>query len=332
MASVAENGTESHRWRRLAATVTSLPFRVLVTAVLLAVIAVSIDWGQVADRLESGSWEWFAGAVGVLMVATIVGGIRWHFLLVAAGLPVSRVEAVRAYWIAVFANNFLPTGFGGDAARTLIVARGGPALSRTITSVIVDRISSIGCLILVGLLVLAISSAPVPGELVALLAAVAAGAVVGVIVIALLLRARRLARFIPDRVKPWAREMRATLLRYERDIRLIALVLGFGIAFQVLVVLAGWMMARSIDLDISYTLMSVVLPLVLVVTLFPVSIAGFGVREGGFVVLLATAGISSADATLFSLLTYAGLALSSTPGGLAMLTRGERRSVLEHES
>jgi uncharacterized protein (TIRG00374 family) len=314
------------------AIATSLPFRLVVTVALLALIAVSIDWGQVSDTLAAGSWGWFAGAVAVLIVVLAIGGVRWHYLLLAAGMTVSRFQAIRAFWIAAFTNNFLPTGFGGDAARVLLVARGGPALARTITSVLVDRISSIGCLIIVGLVAMVVVPGDVPSELRALLAAVAGAAVIGAVALGLLLRARRLGRMLPERLKPWAREVRDTLLRYERDFRMIALVLALGIAFQVAAVASTWMLARALGLDLPYALVAVVLPLVLVATLFPISIAGFGVREGTFVVLLDTVGISSADATLLSLFTVVALALASLPGGFALLIRGTRTAVVEGES
>jgi hypothetical protein len=67
-----------------------------------------------------------------------------------------------------------------------------------------------------------------------------------------------------------------------------------------------------------------VLPLVLFATIIPISIAGFGVREGAFVALLGEAGVSSADAVLLSLATVASLAIASLPGGVLMIVRHER--------
>jgi hypothetical protein len=84
-------------------------------------------------------------------------------------------------------------------------------------------------------------------------------------------------------------------------------------------VLASWILARAIDLDLSFSLLAVVSPLVIVATLIPISIAGFGVREGGYVALLATAGVSAPDATLLSLLSVATLAIATLPGAVALL-------------
>jgi uncharacterized membrane protein YbhN (UPF0104 family) len=306
---------------------TSLPVRLLISAGLLAAIALTIDWGEVGERLGGGEWGWFAGAVGAALAALAVGAYRWHWLLGAAGLPVSARQTARAYWVGLFANNFLPTGFGGDAARALLVARGGAAIARSLTSVVFERATGILCLLAVGLVAMAVSPAAVPGELRLALGAASAAAVGATALTALGLRRRRLRRLLPARLVPWAREVRDTVVAYGRDRRLLALILALGVVFQLLIVGSTWMLSRSIGLDLDFALVAVVQPLVLLVLLFPVSIAGFGVREGGFVVLLGTAGVSAADATLLSLLSVVVLALATSPGALGLLTRGTRQSI-----
>ena len=313
--------------RRLLAVATSFPVRLLVTVGLLAAIALTLDWGQVGERLEEGSWAWFAAGVGVLACALGFGAVRWHLLLRAAELPVSRWQTARAYAIGLFANNFLPTSFGGDAARGFLVARGGTALVRSLTSVLVDRASAIACLILVGVGAFVIASREVPDDLGFLLLAVAVLAA-GAVALALpLVRAQRLRALLPERLRPHAREVRDTLLAYGRDRRLVAFVLGLGLVYQALTVASLAMVARAIELDLDFALAAVVLPLVLVATLFPISVAGFGVREGGFIVLLDQAGFSAADATLLSLLSVVAMALATSPGALALLTSGERAAL-----
>jgi hypothetical protein len=83
-------------------------------------------------------------------------------------------------------------------------------------------------------------------------------------------------------------------------------------------------LSESLGLDIDPELIAVVLPLVLFATVVPISIAGFGVREGAFVALLGEAGVSSGDAVLLSLATVASVAIASLPGGVLMIVRHER--------
>ena len=57
--------------RRASTIATSLPVRILVSAVLLAIVAISIDWGTVATALEDAGWGWFALATIIAFVAGV---------------------------------------------------------------------------------------------------------------------------------------------------------------------------------------------------------------------------------------------------------------------
>jgi glycosyltransferase 2 family protein len=105
-----------------------------------------------------------------------------------------------------------------------------------------------------------------------------------------------------------------------------------GFAYQLLLVTSVWLLARTIDLDLSFALVAVTVPLVLMVTLIPISIGGFGVREAGFVVLLGEAGVNTTHATLLSLLSAAALALASLPGAAAFVIPVRRDMRLEPPS
>ena len=59
----------------------------------------------------------------------------------------------------------------------------------------------------------------------------------------------------------------------------------------------------------------------LILSTAPISIGGYGVREGSYVLVVGYAGVSATDATLFSLLSAAAFALASLPGALALLVR-----------
>jgi hypothetical protein len=100
---------------------------------------------------------------------------------------------------------------------------------------------------------------------------------------------------------------------------MLAVVALLGLAFQVLTVFALWMVARAIDVHASFSLLVVVAPLVLAITLVPISIAGFGVRQGGWCFSLGAAGYSATEATLLSLMGVAALVVASLPGAAAML-------------
>lgn len=312
---------------RLLRVLTSFPVRAAVTVALLGALAAWVDWGQFVRRLEKGHWELFAVGVLVVAVALVIGGLRWHVFLRAGEVRTTVPQTLRAYSIGMFANNFLPTGFGGDAARALVIAPAAPSTARAVASVVVDRVTALACLVMLSWLTVAIAPDEVPGSLVGLLGITTAAGVAAASALALAAhRGRRTAgdTFLRRLNRPLAQVWAAIGGRAEAR-SVVARTTLLGLLYQGTMLLASWILARAIDLDLSFALLAVVTPLVIVATLFPISIAGFGVREGGYVALLAEAGVSAPDATLLSLLNVAALAIATLPGAFALLLPAVRR-------
>src|SRR5207253_1306857 len=80
------------------------------------------------------------------LASFLVAGIRWHLFLRAAGIDATRRATVAAYLTGAFANNFLPSQFGGDVTRAWIVSTRGARVVAAAT-VVVDRATALACLV-----------------------------------------------------------------------------------------------------------------------------------------------------------------------------------------
>ena len=309
--------------RAIARVATSLPVRIVVSAGLLVAVAVSIDWETVSAALEDAGWGWFALATVVAFASMFVAAGRWQALLHAASLPTSFRAAFRAFLIGTFANNFLPSAYGGDAVRGWIVGRAGKPLARALTSVIADRVTALVCLLALAWIAVVVKLGDVPGDVLALLAVASGLALAGALVVVVVLRREGLGRFIPEVARPWAGEAAAVLRAYGRDRGLMIEITLLGLLYQAMIIAAFWLLAVGLDLGLDPAELTLVVPPVVLISALPISIAGFGVREGAFVVLLAQYDVSAADATLLSVLSVVAIAIASSPGGVAIaLGRG----------
>jgi glycosyltransferase 2 family protein len=298
----------------------SLWLRALVSAGLLALVLSRIDFGDARTRLSGGSWGWFAAAVAALFCSFLLGAFRWHLYLEAAAVGTGLASTIRAYLIGVFTTNFLPSQMGGDVTRTWVASRPGTRL-RAATTVVVDRATALACLIAIGWIAVAANPGPVPGEILAALAAASGAVAIGALLVVLVLAGRiRIGRALSTRLLGPRREVLAAASACLRGVVLRrTIVLGLG--FQGLVALAAWFVLRSIALDLPFSVFAASLAPVLIVSAAPISIAGFGVREGSYVVLLGHAGVSNTDATVVSLVAAAAFAVASLPGAVALLRR-----------
>jgi uncharacterized membrane protein YbhN (UPF0104 family) len=297
--------------------------RAAVSIGLIALVLSQLHPGDAVSRLSDGEWHWFVLAIGCLLAALAIGAFRWQLFLQAAGIARSLSHTVRVYAIGAFANSFLPTGFGGDALRAWLAGSPGTRAIAAVT-VVVDRATMLVMVTAFAWLAYALDPGSVPSVLVQTLAAVTAMVIVGGLVAAIVLRsATRPGSRLPFRA-PWAADSAESARACFRGSVVWQTAL-LGLAYEALAVFALWLVARSISLDLSFSLLAVVIPAVLVVTALPFSLGGLGLREGSYVVLLHQAGVSTTDAALLSLLATLLFALATLPGAFALLKRSPAR-------
>jgi uncharacterized protein (TIRG00374 family) len=315
---------------RIARLAESLPVRLVVTLGLLGLVATHIDWSKMGSRLSHGHPLDFLAAVALVLVALVVGACRWWQLMRRADLHLDLSPLARIYAISTFSNTFLPTAVGGDVARALLVTRRGPMLTRVATTIVVDRVGGLVGLVGMAWLAFAFQSATVPNGAQVFLVWVTAAVLIGsLVILVLVFRGSRIGRsVVPSRLASSARQLRALLRSYASDPLTLGVLLISSLLYQALVSLQLVMLAHAIDVNLPFATAAVVLALVTVVTLIPVSIGGFGIREGTYVVLLAGASIAATDATLISVLSVAALFFASLPGAF-MMARGGFAPALE---
>lgn len=293
------------------------------TALLLGIVGSQLDWSQISDRIRHGEPVDFLFAVGLLLLALSAAAWRWMLLLTRAGVPLATGRLARIYAVSTFSSTFLPTTMGGDVARTLLVTRSGPLLPRVATTVVVDRLGGFAGLMGLAWIAFAFDPASVPNGSRAFLLWTTVVVLVGAIGlgVATQRRPRQIGRLLPSRARATIRDAWTLTLAYARDPSLMARCGVLSLLNQALIALQLVMLARAIDVELPFTTAAVALALVTIITIVPISIGGFGIREGSYVVLLGGASIAAADATLISVLSVAALFVASLPGAY-LIVRG----------
>jgi uncharacterized membrane protein YbhN (UPF0104 family) len=240
-----------------------------------------------------------------------------------AGVPLGVSRLARIYAVSPFSGTFLPTTAGGDVTRALLVTRRAPELGRVVVSILVDRAGGLVGLIAIAWVALVVEPSQVPDDSRTLLTwatiVLAGGALLRVA--AAFRRAGAIRRLVPARLVTTARDARAVLRDYARDPRLLASWLLLSVAYQALIALQLVLLGRAIQVDPPFTTAAVALALVTLITLIPISIGDFGVREGSYVVLLGGVSIAASDVTLISVLSVAALLVASLAGAY-LIVRG----------
>jgi uncharacterized membrane protein YbhN (UPF0104 family) len=226
--------------------------------------------------------------------------------------------------IGTFFNQTLPSSIGGDAVRLWLVARSGAGWRAATYSIFVDR--AVG---LIALAIIIVASLPWSSSLIAnaygrsalmLLdfAALAGGA--GFLVLGML-------------PWPWLKKWWAThhihacavianrvifSKRNEPAIALLSLLVHF------LTVVIAWCVVQSIAAPVGFGQTFLLIPPVMLITMLPISIAGWGVREATMGLAFGYAGLVTNEGVNVSLLYGAVTFVAGAIGGLVWILSAEK--------
>jgi uncharacterized membrane protein YbhN (UPF0104 family) len=99
-----------------------------------------------------------------------------------------------------------------------------------------------------------------------------------------------------------------------------------SITIHFLTVLAAWSAAESINAPLEFALALFLIPPVMLIATIPISIAGWGLREGAMIVAFSYAGLSQDDGLAVSILFGATSFLVGAFGGIVWIASGQRLS------
>jgi uncharacterized membrane protein YbhN (UPF0104 family) len=278
------------------------------------------------------SWfvSWMMLSIIVNLVQIFLAAMRWGNITAQCDAPLHLWQSVRYNLIGSFFNQTLPSAIGGDAVRVLLLRRTGVGWRAATYSILVDR--AIG---LIALAIIVAVSLPWSyqiigdphGRLALLtidLAAVAGG--VGFLVFGRL-PWRLLQSWWPTR------HIHACSVIANRvifDQRTGYQVLMLSLFIHLLTIATAWCALRAISAPASFEYIFLLVPPVMLITMLPISIAGWGVREATMMLAFAYAGLSRTDGTMVSLLFGASSFLTGAIGGLVWAIGNEKREPTEN--
>jgi uncharacterized protein (TIRG00374 family) len=299
----------------------SLALKLVITVGLLWLLASKIDVSAVVAQLRSIEPRWAVAAIMLMFGQLLLTGIRWYIVGRLVSAAVGLGQAVRLVLIGQFFNQVLPTPVGGDAVRAWLLFRETAPLVPAVVSIICDRVAALVVLIVIVAVTLPLLSyAGLHAPVLEKLAVIASVLTVSGLFFLLFLgeaisetfQRKRLFRPVGILVG----NMRTVLFTSVNSILVSALALLVQVIMVLVIVVCA--MAMGIHLRAVHVLL---LPLILLVSMFPISFAGWGVRESAMVAGLGFAGISAPEALAISLLFGLTQIVIGVPGGVMWLLR-----------
>jgi uncharacterized protein (TIRG00374 family) len=297
--------------------------KALVTLSAFWLVLHGIDFGQWHGMLEQQDWSWMIAVIAIVILQVTLGALRWKIILKIISpdghADMSWLRAAKIVYITAFFNTCLPGSIGGDVIRVWLTKSDRLPLTIAVHSTIIDRLvglAGVCCLITTALIPLGHMAG---FNAVPLVLAILAAGVAGLF---LLFR-------ISAIMEKWKHRHFIAWLVYlaENFLLLIrrpgAFLVSLAISFigHVLFCLMSYVLAKSLGVQLSLTDCLILIPPVPLAAALPISIGGWGIREGGMVAMLALAHVPQSAALMLSIQVGIVGIVTTLPGGILWLAQ-----------
>lgn len=315
--------------------------RILVTLLFLAIVFFFVDARALFARVASLNLLW----VGIALLATlpqyVLSAARWRLTAERLGALLPFRVALSEYYFAVFANQILPGGVLGDAARA--VRHGHTLTSRdeahrygpAIRAVIFERAS--GQLVLFAFMLAGLLFWPSAPQGRAPFIEIAGVALLVILILGMasyfLIRSSLAQSFLAQSSLAKSRlGIGVGGLAAEAHHALFARDVILRQALYSLSVLATYLFCfycagRAIGISMSLVEVVALVPAILFSMTIPITIAGWGIREASAAAIWGLANLAPADGVAVSVTYGIIVFLSALPGAFFVIPRSRQGDV-----
>ncbi len=300
--------------------------QIAVALGLIALLWHALDGREAMRILRRAEPGWLAAALAALTLQTVLSAMRWRLTCGRLGIALGLRRAVGEYYLSQIVNQSLPGGMVGDAGRA-VRARRQAGLVRAGLSVVFERLA--GQVVLFAVMAVAfLVTWALPGGIdwprwvsIPVGTAIAAG-------LAALPLAPVIAR-VPGAVGRAAgallAELRTALLA--ADVLPRQLLLSLGTTACNLAAFACC--AAAVGAPLPFAAVAAIVPLILFTMLIPISVSGWGLREGAAATLFPLAGETAVHGLAASVAFGLVFLAAVVPGILPLVLRRRRRQAAE---
>lgn len=314
--------------------------------VLLAFILANVDLPTVFRSLRGAHLAPAAGALALAyLIPTLLLAWRWQWILRRFyGFEVGYRFLLGEYWATLFLGFWVPAGVGSDIYRVVRVGKKAGGIPVNAATIVGEKFWALlvyGVLVLLTYPFVATSLDARPQVKLVVVEIATFAALGGVaLFVALLLKdslAQRLRSAIRGTVTTRLSLAAQRLLRStaagDQTVTFSTLLspffqwrnqiagLGLMIAIQLITSYGGRLLLLALGVDLPLHVNVFVWALMNFFFLLPASVAGFGVREASFILLLGLFGVSRETSLAASFLALACSLVAIAPGGIIWIAR-----------
>ncbi|MBW2662685.1 MAG: flippase-like domain-containing protein [Deltaproteobacteria bacterium] len=290
------------------------------------VLVYQVKFSELLGVVEMANIWLLLLAFGMHLPGFFFSGLRWQRLLKSQMVHVKLLSLIDSYLVGSFFNVFMPTRIGGDVARVSDLRQATKSISRSASSVFVERFLGMSVLLSFALCA-SLIQLPLAKQIPAIWIGLSV-AVLGLVLLLLAVFTQFISLFI--RFIPLEKLRNKMLIEWKvfRDNtvwllsrrKALAWGLWYSILLQLNVVIHFWVIGEALGFNIALLNYFFLIPIQLVILMLP-SINGIGLREASSIVLFGFYGIGASQAAAFAFVDLAMMLAIGLIGWVRFLAR-----------
>jgi uncharacterized protein (TIRG00374 family) len=304
--------------------------RLVVSAGLIVYLVAKLDLAQVVEHVKGLDALPLGLAAAAIFGMILLNSIRWMILLKARGVDLPLGGVLYYCLMGIFFSSFLPTSVGGDLARMVAVSNETGRRADAFASVVVERLLGFFVLLPVGLVSIPfVADQLTEWRLIATVGALTVLIFLGAFLVLLRPVARGLSRLLDPllnllgrfRARERLEKAYEATVSYKGHKGAVYAGLFVSVASRLCWIVGCYLVGKAFSLDLAFTTLLLVVPVVELVRMIPVSISGIGVREAAFVAMLRQFGIQDSLGFAFAVVVYVIFFVFALLGGVLYGTK-----------
>jgi hypothetical protein len=297
--------------------------RFVLSAMIIAFLFTKVDVSLFASIIAKANPVWLLVGLFLIFLEQIAVCVAWRAMLASKGYKIPFWTMLHIIIVSNFIGFVFPSTAGADVVRVFGLSKYIDSASEAFSSMVIFRVSGYVLMFTIALIsatlfadrlpdapvIKAISIALAIGFLLGFLALIFSGKALGILEIAL-------KKIGMDNLYSKIETLYKAFSFYLGHKGAMKVAFVGALFMQLERIFYVYVISLALGLEIDMAAICLFVPMIMALTLIPVSISGIGVREGGYVFLFGYAGLSTAQAMSLSVLGFALAIFYVTLGGL----------------
>ena len=281
--------------------------KLLFTIVFICLILSKVNLNDILQTLVKIQTSFILLLFVISFIMIEISCLKWQLFLSASKINLSIRYLTAYYLIGYFFNNLLPSNVGGDLARSYLLGKDVNDQARTFSSVFLERLTGLIALLLVGIIAVIFNIKLIRVKILLFLFITMSIILAGIVLFCFTERFGKIFlsffdfKFLAS-FKPGFEKIYKSIYFYRNQRKVLIFSMIYSFAFHLMTIINTLVCCWALGLYPKIIDIAVVVPIVMLVSVIPISIGSIGLWEGAFAYFFYIIGIGPAESISVALI------------------------------